>query len=392
MMSTTVVSGSDAPNTTTNNNDHGQSTTLQSLHQDFIHDIAFDHYGRRIATCSGDRTVRVWDLDEKGEWTFQPGSGSDWQAHRGPVTRLSWAHPEFGQLLATCGTDHVACVWEERDASFSFPVHEDATRTSTATTAESQQQQQQSSSSATQTRWIEKARLSDARKAVSCVAFAPRHLGLKLATGSADGAVRVYEAIDAMNLNQWRLNESVEVVDAADEDADAGVAALSWCRGRFEPPTIVVGAGRAVSVYRYHDASRHWSLVVALPPHGRGGVLDVAWAPDVGRSFHLVASAGSDRTLRVHRLDAASRTTSGTTTTTTTPERGSLRHASTQTLVDGGAEVWRCAWNVTGTVLASSGDRGVVQLWKCHFREGTWRCVSEVQGDVASEQPLKVTT
>jgi len=27
-------------------------------------------------------------------------------------------------------------------------------------------------------------------------------------------------------------------------------------------------------------------------------------------------------------------------------------------------QVWRVAWNVTGTVLASSGDDGCVRLWK----------------------------
>lgn len=29
-----------------------------------------------------------------------------------------------------------------------------------------------------------------------------------------------------------------------------------------------------------------------------------------------------------------------------------------------GAQVWRVAWNVTGTILASSGDDGCVRLWK----------------------------
>ena len=38
--------------------------------------------------------------------------------------------------------------------------------------------------------------------------------------------------------------------------------------------------------------------------------------------------------------------------------------------------VWRCKWNVTGTVLASSGDGGVVGLWKSDF-SGKWKCVSE---------------
>ena len=29
-------------------------------------------------------------------------------------TSISWAHPEFGQLLATSGSDRFATIWEER--------------------------------------------------------------------------------------------------------------------------------------------------------------------------------------------------------------------------------------------------------------------------------------
>ena len=96
-----------------------RSQTLMSLHKDFVHSIAFNHYGRRFATCSGDRTVRVWDLTDSGEWSAAPGS--EWQAHRGSVTEVSWAHPEFGQLLATAGSDHAATVWEERVGGLGLP-------------------------------------------------------------------------------------------------------------------------------------------------------------------------------------------------------------------------------------------------------------------------------
>lgn len=70
---------------------------ISSMHQDYIHGCAFDIYGRRMATCSGDRFVRVWDLTDSGEWSLV----GEWQAHRGSVSMLSWGHPEFGSLIAT---------------------------------------------------------------------------------------------------------------------------------------------------------------------------------------------------------------------------------------------------------------------------------------------------
>ena len=35
------------------------------------------------------------------------------------------------------------------------------------------------------------------------------------------------------------------------------------------------------------------------------------------------------------------------------------------------SEVWRVEWNVTGTLLASSGDDGQVRLWRASL-QGTW--------------------
>ena len=86
------------------------SQTLPHGHLDYVLDMAFDYYGRRFATASGDRTVRVWDLNSDGMWMSNSvGDGcttttNEWQAHRGAVHRISWAHPEFGQLLATAGS------------------------------------------------------------------------------------------------------------------------------------------------------------------------------------------------------------------------------------------------------------------------------------------------
>lgn len=37
-------------------------------HDDFIHDLAFDWYGNRLATCSSDQKIKVWD-HINGKWS-----------------------------------------------------------------------------------------------------------------------------------------------------------------------------------------------------------------------------------------------------------------------------------------------------------------------------------
>jgi hypothetical protein len=56
-----------------------------------------------------------------------------------------------------------------------------------------------------ETHWVQKASLVDSRMSINDIKFAPRHLGLWLATCSSDGMLRVYEAPDVMNLSQWPL-------------------------------------------------------------------------------------------------------------------------------------------------------------------------------------------
>lgn len=106
-----------------------QARTINAEHKDLIHDVAYDFYGRRMATCSSDQSVKVrhdrfdisyaylivycvfqvFDLDENDEWHCT----ADWKTHAGSVWKVNWAHPEFGQILATCSFDRTAAIWEE---------------------------------------------------------------------------------------------------------------------------------------------------------------------------------------------------------------------------------------------------------------------------------------
>jgi len=85
------------------------------------------------------------------------------------VTKLSWAHPEFGSVLASSSFDRTVKIWEE-------------------TPADNTEQPQTNGSSAAAsgpgTRWVNRAVLADAKGSVRGVEFAPHQFGLKLVRSS----------------------------------------------------------------------------------------------------------------------------------------------------------------------------------------------------------------
>jgi nucleoporin SEH1 len=149
---------------------------LKPKHSDIVNDIVFNYYGKRFASCSSDKSIKIWTLDDvKGEWYAEDVAN---RAHQDSIWRLSWAHPEFGQPLASCSEDCSVKIWEEQE-SFS-------TGTS-------------------QSKWMLKATLSDGKKPVNDVKFSHRSLGLRLATACMDGCLRIYDARNMFDLGSWTL-------------------------------------------------------------------------------------------------------------------------------------------------------------------------------------------
>ena len=158
-----------------------QTSLIQNAHGDLVTDAAYDFYGVRLATCSLDHRIKIWQLDESdgtwtavADWKVRAHFTTSWkvsrdkvcfQAHGAAVTKLSWAHPEFGSVLASSSFDRTVKVWEE------IPTEStDQPQTNGASTA----------ADGPGTRWVERAVLADAKGTVRAVEFAPHQLGLKL--------------------------------------------------------------------------------------------------------------------------------------------------------------------------------------------------------------------
>ena len=65
-----------------------QTSLIQNAHADLVTDTAYDFYGVRLATCSLDHRIKIWQLDESdGTWT----AVADWKvrvplSHSPPAT------------------------------------------------------------------------------------------------------------------------------------------------------------------------------------------------------------------------------------------------------------------------------------------------------------------
>uniref|UniRef100_A0A672NE84 Nucleoporin seh1-like n=1 Tax=Sinocyclocheilus grahami TaxID=75366 RepID=A0A672NE84_SINGR len=297
--------------------------SIAADHKDLIHDVSYDFHGRRMATCSSDQSVKVWDKGDDGEWRCT----ASWKTHSGSVWRVTWAHPEFGQVLASCSFDRTAAVWEE-------------------IVGESNDKQRG------QSHWVRK------------MYFIP-----SLVLLSQYGNFELpYSTL---------TNTDNSVFDTTGKNC-YDIKGIKLENSRAHPPMIAVGSDDSnvtysgkVQIYEYNENTRKYAkaetlMTVTDPVH------DITFAPNLGRSFHVLAIATKDvRIFKLVPLRRESANSSGPTKFEVQVMAQFDSHNS---------QVWRVSWNITSTLLASSGDDGCVRLWKANYMDN-WKCTGILRGD-----------
>lgn len=209
--------------------------------------------------------------------------------------------------------------------------------------------------------WIKRHSFVDSRTSVTDVKFAPKHAGLLLATCSSDGIVRIYEAPDVMNVSQWSVQFEINCFKAC--------SSLTWnpSLSRLRSPMIAVGSddtnnsGSKVLIYEFNENHRSWLQLDNKMWEITDSVHDIAFAPNVGRSFDLLGVA-TTKDVKILSITPTQTETIGSSAQQNDRSRYDIRIVAS--FEDHGSQVWRVSWNITGTILASSGDDGTVRLWK----------------------------
>ncbi|GAA5842975.1 hypothetical protein JCM3766R1_001648 [Sporobolomyces carnicolor] len=352
------------------------STAIQveTGHQDMIHDAQLDYYGRRLATASSDRTIRLFDVESPAN-----GAGDDSYrladqlvGHDGPIHALAWAHPSFGQILASCSFDGKVFIWKENDGPHKGwnKVKEHLLHTAS----------------------------------VNAIAWAPHELGPILACASSDGKVSV---LTFNNDGTWEAS----LFPAH----SLGVTSVSWAPavgiGSLTTPQNVqagaagAGAGGAgegqegltqvkrfctggcdglVKIWGWNEQTKEWApdpVEHVLQAH-TDWVRDVAWAPSVGVGKAYLASAGQDKSVYIWTQPDSQSTWSRAALEPSSQQQTNQQQQQQQQQpapADGkfGDVVWRVSWSVAGNVLAVSSGDGKVSLWKESLK-GKFEEVSEL--------------
>ncbi|KAI9786040.1 MAG: GTPase-activating protein S13 [Peltula sp. TS41687] len=291
-----------------------------SGHDDMIHDAVLDYYGRRLATCSSDRTIKIFDIEGDTHRLADTLKG-----HEGAVWCVSWAHPKYGNILASAGYDGKVFIWREQSGQwqkvFDFTLH---------------------------------------TASVNIVSWSPHEAGCLLACASSDGNVSVLEFKD----NSWEH----KIFSAH----GIGVNAVSWApaispgalfsNGAAPNATsrrfVTGGSDNLVKIWDWNPELKTYTATLNLTGH-TDWVRDVAWAPTIlQRSY--IASASQDKTVRIWTSD---------------PNRPDEWQS---TVLSFDAVLWRVSWSLSGNVLAVSGGDNKVSLWKENLK-GEWECVQTIE-------------
>jgi len=289
--------------------------SFDSQHSDMIHDAQMDYYGKRLATCSSDKTIKLFNVVKNAQTHLQDLTG-----HDGPVWQVSWAHPKFGSKLASCSYDKKVIIWTENRGAWSPYVY------------------------------------NQHNLSVNSIAWAPHEFGQSLACGSSDGYVSI--------LSQKGPTDWEAVQFAANEP---GVNAVSWAP-MVVPSSLLPSSGplarlatagcdNNVIIWQF-GTDKKWTKEATLAGH-TDWVRDVAWAPNVGLPYSTVASCSQDGRVAIWTQQSGE---------WSKPKFLEPKFS---------AVVWRVSWSVTGNILAVSCGDNTVTLWK-ESADNEWKCISKI--------------
>jgi len=366
---------------------------IVTSHEDLIHDAQLDYYGKRLATCSSDRTIKIYDVAENGERT----QVADLTGHDGPVWQIAWAHPRFGNILASCSYDRQVFVWKEMSPNmwaqiYKYAGHEQSGAPRMTQSAGESWLMQCCVSVGSQLNCMESA----GARSLPCVRLVGRlhqrahspwfaflkSIPLQLHSPATPPPCEMWPSLDRMAAHllrycfdpSWPADDDTWSTKIINKAHSTGCNAVSWAPAFAAGATasadmpaqvqgkrlVSGGSDNLVKIWRYIEGSDSWEAESELNRH-TDWVRDVAWAPSLGAPDSMVASCSQDKKVIIWTED------------TTQDDAGKWAPREIQF----SCVIWRVSWSVTGNILAVSGGDNLVSLWKQNLL-GDWEQIGSL--------------
>ncbi|KAL0324214.1 UNVERIFIED_CONTAM: protein SEH1 [Sesamum calycinum] len=300
---------------------------------------AWNYSGQRLAAGLVDGSLLIYDSTDPASSTFI--STSRFKVQESSILKVVWVPPEYGDAVACIGADGTLSLWEE--------VTED-----------------------TEGRHWKLCKCFDRNTSqVLDIRFGDAQTCLKLVAAYSDGQIKIYELLDTLELEKWQLQaEFQNVIDLVSNFGNASCesASISWNpqRSEVQQSSFCLGFSSNVpalnspKVWEFDLDHQRWLPVaeLSLPEDKTDQVSAVAWAPNIGRPYELIAVA-TLKGISIWHLGS-------------NPDAdGRLSAQKLATLSGHDSEVWEMEWDMSGTTLATTGSDGVVRLWQSNLN-GVW--------------------
>jgi WD40 repeat protein len=239
-----------------------------------VYSVAWSPDGTRLASASGDRTVRVWDAPNGA-------LQATYQGHTQRVYGVAWS-PD-GTQLASASADRTVRVWDATSGTLVRTCQGHTQRVYSVAWSPDGRQFASGGLDSTVRVWDATngtllATCQGHTDAVSGVAWSPD--GTRLASASADHTVRIWDATGKKLLGVCQGHT-------------AGVNAVAW-----SPDGALLASASGDQTVCVWDAASAAQL--ATYKGHTGTVLGVAWSPDGSR----LVSAGEDDTVRIWKASS----------------------------------------------------------------------------------------
>ena len=341
------------------------NTFLHFLTDVLQHDAQMDYYAKRLATCSSDASIKIFEVTADAQRHV-----SDLLGHEGPVWQVAWAHPKFGSVLASCGYDRKVIVWREQEGA--------------------------------KNQWSKVYVFGGHELSVNSIAFAPHEFGLVLACGSSDGQISLITGnvdgswstetfvahklgVNAVSWAPYSAAGSLLSHSSSQQNNNASPRLVSGgCDAKVKiwlvRPQIASNAPSSSTNQTQHNNNNNnnnnnttTTTTVATLEHTLEDhvdwVRDVQWAPNIGLPTNTIGSASQDGKVIIWTQEV-----------TDAGKSAWQKHS----LEPFNETVWRLSWSLTGNILAVTSGDSKVTLWK-EALDHQWKCIS------SPEDPSKST-